>query len=553
MLRSKCPSGQRFDTIQKKCVIMCNPGETYYPQSDSCSTCPIGQEDDINRGCVSKCKEGDLSCLGACYSENQYRCGCITKDNKLDETCSYPDLISLGRICKDGTICKEDEECSSGTCKKCSNPCGGVCCAVGDECSNSGCCQKGFVRDDGSCCSDDRWIESKQICCPLGWTKVGESCGCGTVACENTTDYTCVSYQDENGQQFYCKNKSCEFDSPTNYYPSIQGVCQNEDGMLLYCNSDKKVAGGGAQRKGPATEQDSNPLKCDYTQGDNFFCRSADVSEKSVNKCSTGDCVKFFQTDGVTSVNFSNGDCSALFACDKKCSPDVLRPSGIPDYRFCRDDNGNDTGKFCDKGTCNSNGKCVFYECDGFGKCNETDDSSKFEVCGDNCKLPEGWIPVRIQHINNGNSLYLRVGDNGESQLVEDNLDDPNQIFYRVDTEDSTGSCDVNHYWPATWFYIKNRDGKCLDGGENISLGGKWKWADCNTTNDWFKYVDTRTNFYGDAITTKQNPACNNEPTQGLQLDSGGDNKDPYFSNKPNATNVNQISWHIVPIKNNQT
>jgi hypothetical protein len=86
--RTQCPSESVYDSKLNKCIPVCPQGEKYYPEIDSCSKCPLGQEyNDTDNICKETCPiEGNYeNCGTQCYRPAQEKC--------------YQDLLGNYKIC----------------------------------------------------------------------------------------------------------------------------------------------------------------------------------------------------------------------------------------------------------------------------------------------------------------------------------------------------------------------------------------------------------------------------------------------------------------------
>ncbi len=533
LFQTKCPDGYRYDSIQKKCIIICPPDKPYNSTYDQCLDCPLPTQQKGNDGECRECGKEFPLCDGVCYDPMKYICGCINKNGQFQnaDKCDIGAkklLVSTTKLCG-ANICKSSQVCDfkSLKCVDCPNDiCSGQCCTSNQKCISGQCCNIENIHDN-KCCTN--WCQGPNgagTCCKSGFScdSTSGKCNlCGDTPCSKETD-SCVLIE-KTGQK-YCYDAQCQWQDSIEDPPSI--VNKDSSVVPIYKSTD--------------------PTKLMYC-GDGGTRTLSYVSKT----CSEGNCEKLVDRQGISSVTFSQDTLSNLGTCkgiinSVDCSR-ALVPD-IPKHRVCKNQNGDNDGSFCKKGTCGTDGGCYTFSCVAGRPFQIPGDSGECETADEcNC-MPPGTLPIRI--IKDGKCLSIRPNGNGTlhtASLVDINDADVGQVFFYRENgkiiDFGAGILKV--------FQLMNRNGQSLDCGAAVNScdnSNKWYFTDKDDNNPWRQYIYYGRNNMGYISPLTDGPfdfLRTGGGTRGWVLDSCGPLNKPYFISmkRGDSLNGNQKGWNI--------
>lgn len=345
---SKCPSGQKYDEVQKKCVVDCTatPDTPFYdPLSNSCTQCKDKSYQYIDGKCVPNCIPPEEPCGDVCIDTGKQQC-------IFDSPCDLNKIYYKGTgtsnpFCCDSGWANRDKTGCTDTCPPPNTQCGPNCCDENHTCINDQCCPNENVHDN-QCCKN--YSEKQKICCPDDTViKDGDcyiKCSDGTL-CPYTKDATneCVNtiYYDTSGKVTKTSSTCAAKDAC-----QLPALIENPPN-ILYNGNQYPIC-----------------MKQDKPKGPYATCKVPDIAlytktytitpepGRDVSKCQTGNCVQVIGNNyGIISVdaNFSQSgsflgcegelSCAATEGTDQQC-PDTC-PLGISNSQCCNDPT---TGKY---------------------------------------------------------------------------------------------------------------------------------------------------------------------------------------------------------------
>lgn len=334
-LKSKCPDGEVYDEVNKRCRPECKDGQKYYPDYNKCLDCPPHQT--LSNGqCVEDCSR-----LNKIDPNKDYKlCGKVCYDSSIDACDSdgkkcgiYKFNEKTGKCCGDGEVF----DSSSGKCVKCPKGhtmCNGVCCEKDEKCVGGVCCPASNIHN-GKCCEV---YSSEDGCCAKGETSDGKNCKivCGNATCNRTTQAcTELITYDKDGKVAKktdaCKTKECTFDQHLYDPEPISGhpVCRRLDDV---------------NNEGPFAT-------CKVSDIANYV--KTDTGVATGKNCTLTDCYDYMKDQGIEKATFDGKKCKATMSCaiaagtKEKCGD---CPVGKGSSQCCHNEDGSYSGLMCGDG-----------------------------------------------------------------------------------------------------------------------------------------------------------------------------------------------------------